>query len=112
MMDKEKWMIFVNSYFGMITYRGLVKLYQQHPLEGEFFYLNRLACQNELLMRIAAVVKLCQEMAKYDVGSDALKALEELKAIYAKGYEGGDRSSVNFLDCGVLPYRDKVVAQA
>jgi len=69
-----------------------------------------LAVRNELLMQIAKSVKLCEEVAKVCVvGADAAVTLEEIKALAAKG-DTRDRSVLEYPDCGVMPFRDKVLA--
>ncbi len=109
-MDEEKWMAFIHDFWGTLSYWKLIKLYQANELSGSFFMLSALATRNELLMRIAHTVHLCEEIAKeYDVGADAEKALQEIRKLYAQG-DTPNRSALNFEDCGVKPYRDKILA--
>jgi hypothetical protein len=103
-------MKFIHSYWAMISYWEIIKLYRKHALPGAFFNLTMLACRNELLMRIAHTVHLCRQIAKeYDVGPDARTTLAEIEALFERG-DTPDRSALNFDDCGVKPFRDKVLA--
>jgi hypothetical protein len=85
-MDEEKWMKFIQSYWAMLSYWEIIKLYRTHPLRGAFFHLTALACRNELLMRISHTVHLCQQIAKeYDVGVEAKATLAEIEALFQRG---------------------------
>src|SRR5262249_30884788 len=78
--------------------------------EGSFFYLTWFAVKEKLLMTIAHAVPLCEHIAEeIDVGPNGQKALAELRDLYAKG-NIKDRSSLDFEDCGVMAFRDKVLA--
>jgi hypothetical protein len=106
-VDEEKWMIFIGHLWGTVYYW---ELYRTHELPGAFFSLTALAARNELLMRIAHAVHLCQEVAKeQDVGDEAKAALDEMLTLFERG-DTLDRSVLTFEDCGVKPYRDKVLA--
>ena len=109
-MDETKWMTFIHQFWGALSYWELMKMYRKYELHGAFFSLSALASRNELLMRIAHVVHLCKEVAKaYDIGNEATTTLAEIKKLYEKG-DTPDRSVLQFEDCGVKPFRDKVLA--
>ena len=110
-MDKDKWMTFINHLWLTIGYRQLVKAYVENQLGGIFFDLTGMAIRNELLMRIAHTVHLCEQIAeKFDVGNEARKTLTEILDLYKKGDSRDNRSVLKFEDCGVKPFRDKVLA--
>jgi len=109
-MDENKWMAFIYSYWSMLSYWEMIKGYRKHDLQGAFWSLNALACRNELLMRIAHSVHLCEEIAKeYEVGVAAMKTLDEIKVLFARG-DTRDHKVLRFDDCGVKPFRDKILA--
>lgn len=109
-MDEDKWMTFIHSYWSMIAYWEMIKGYRKHELPGAFWSLNALACRNQFLMQIAHTVKLCAIVTKaYDIGSDALATFNQIQALFAKG-DANKRSVLKFEDCGVLVFRDKVLA--
>jgi hypothetical protein len=109
-MDEQKWMIFIEHYWGTMSYWELIKLFREQALPGAFFSLSALAIRNEFLMRIDHAVHLGEVIAgEYDVGEDAKRTLGEMKALYQKG-DTKDRASLDFKDCGIKPFRDKVLA--
>jgi len=64
-------------------------------------------------MSIARIVHLCREIAKnHDIGGAAQAVLKDIESLYANAKEDmpDDRTSLNFEDCGVKPYRDKLLA--
>jgi hypothetical protein len=108
-MNKDKWMIFIDHLWSVIAYWQLANLYRNEKLTGSFFQLTAIAIRNELLMRIAHTVHICEDIAKnYDVGEEATATLEEAKALFDKG-NTDDRSALAFDDCGVKVYRDKII---
>ncbi len=109
-MEEAKWMTFINHLWAALFYWELIKQYRKHELPGPFFSLSALATRNEFLMRIDHAVHLCREIAKeYDVGDQANKTLEEIVTLFERG-DTLDRSVLKFEDCGLKPYRDKVLA--
>jgi hypothetical protein len=109
-MDEQKWMTFINYYWSIVSFWEIIKAYRTKELQGPFFSFSALATRNELLMRIAHAVKLCEEIAKeYDVGVEAHQTLGEIKALFAKG-DTPDHSVLKFEDCGIKPFRDKILA--
>jgi hypothetical protein len=109
-MDEQKWAIFVNHYCCVISFWEIIKAYRTKKLRGAFFSFLGLAARNELLMRIAHSVKLCEEIVKeYDVGDDAKFTLGEIKSLFEKG-DTPDRSALKFENCGIKPFRDKILA--
>jgi hypothetical protein len=104
-LDEDKWMVVINSYWAMVTYREFLKLAQKYPLKQTFFHLVGLAFQNDLLTKICNVAELCADLAKnYDVGSDAVKVAEELGALCKPA--GRMQPSQN---CNVREFRDWAV---
>jgi hypothetical protein len=112
-MPKDNWMKFINSVWTMMAYWEWIKLYRNSSerLPNTFcMRLAALAVRNELLMNIAHVVHVCEEIAKnHEIGSAAHAALKDIQVLYAKG-DTPDRSILTFEDCGLKPFRDKVLA--
>jgi hypothetical protein len=103
-------MTFIEGIWGMVSFWEAIKLFRKHPLQGAFFGLTALACRNELLMRISHCVHLCEVAAtEFELGKDAEKTLDEVKELFARG-DTQDRKTVVFDDCGVKPFRDKILA--
>ncbi len=109
-MDPEKWMVFINQFWWTLTHWQMIQLYKSKKLDGAFFALTGLAIQDKLLMEMVHTIHLCDEIAKnFDVGREAEQCLGEIKELFDKG-ESGDRGQASFQDCGIKPYRDKVLA--
>ncbi len=109
-MDETQWMVFINQYWGTLVYWQLIQLYRQHKPKGPFFGLTALACRDKLLLGLAHCVDLSREIARYyDVGPEAKKTVEEIVRLYQKG-ESSNRSEVQFEDCGIKVFRDKILA--
>lgn len=108
-LNKDRWMTFIDHLWSVVAYGQLINLYQKTPLPGSFFHLTALAVRNELLMRIAHTVHLCEVIAdKHDVGPAASATLNEIKVLYERGYTD-NKSALTFDDCGVKVFRDKVL---
>jgi hypothetical protein len=108
-MDKEKWMKFINHLWLTTSYWQLAKACRATNPSGWFFELASFAFRNELLWGIDHGVHICREIAKNcDVGDAARKTLEEINDLHQKG-ETRDRNALVFEDCGVKVYRDKVL---
>jgi len=108
-MNKEKWMIFIQHLWATVGYWQLVKLYRDNHLPGSFFKFTAYALRDKLLMQLANSVHLCAEIAeKHEVGEKARTTLEQIKTVYRKGE--ADYRALRFEDCGIKPYRDKVLA--
>jgi hypothetical protein len=106
-LDKDKWMEVVNHLWGTLVDWQLVRLYRQKAPRDRFFEWTYRALLNNLLMRIAHTVHICQEVAKeFHVGQNAKSTLDEIIALFTKG-DSRDRSARIFDDCGVGPFRDK-----
>ncbi|HEV3237944.1 MAG TPA: hypothetical protein VGZ25_13210, partial [Gemmataceae bacterium] len=104
-LNEDKWMLVINSFWAMVTYREFLKLAQKYPLKQTFFQVVALAFQNDLLTKICNVAELCAELAeKYDVGTDAVKVAEELGALCKPA--GRTQPSQN---CNVQEFRDFAV---
>jgi hypothetical protein len=100
----------INHVWSTIIYRELARQYLADQPADPFFLLTWYAVRDKLLMGIAHAVMLCEQIAKQiDVGPEGKKALAELIDLYAKG-NLADRSATDFDDCGVLVFRDKVIA--
>ncbi|MEI7688000.1 MAG: hypothetical protein WCL32_23580 [Planctomycetota bacterium] len=110
-MTEEQWMKFIDELWGMQSYWELILEYRKNPtMQGAFFSLSALATRNELLMRIAHVVHLCEEISKnFEIGTDATESLDEIRSLYTKG-DSRNSAHLKFVDCGVKPFRDKVLA--
>ena len=110
-MDKEKWMLFIQQLWATIGYWQLVKLYRENVLPGSFFQFTAFALRDKLFLLLANTVQVCDEIAQnHDIGDKAKATLEEINALYCRG-EGEPRSrTLNYEDCGIKPYRDKVLA--
>jgi hypothetical protein len=109
-MEKEKWMKFINHLWLTMSYWQLTKACKENNPPGLFFELASHAFRNELLMQIDHSVHLCRQIAaNYDVGSAAEKTLKEINDLHQQG-ETSDRAALVFEDCGVKPFRDKVLA--
>jgi hypothetical protein len=106
----EKWMKLINHFWSTIAYWELAKQYIKDQPSGSFFYLTWFAVKDKMLMNIAHDVHLCEQMAtQIDIGLDGKKALAELQELYKKG-DLDDRSALDFEDCGMKVFRDKVTA--
>lgn len=108
-MTYERWMIFIDHFWRVVAHRQLLDLYKKHQPHGSFFQITGEAILREYLLLIAHMIREAEEIVKnFSVGEHAKATLEELKAIYEKG-ETDDRKAVNFPNCGLKVYRDKVL---
>lgn len=106
----EKWMRLIEHVWLTIFYRELSKQYLTDQPTDYFFVLTWHAVKDKMLMGVAHAVTLSEQIAtQIDIGPEATKALEELKDIYKKG-DLKDRTALDFDDCGVMVFRDKVIA--
>ncbi len=106
-LDKDKWMEAINHLWGTLVDWQLVQSYRKKAPRDYFFQYTYRALLNDLLMRIAHTVHICQELAnEFHVGQKAKSTLYEIIALFTKG-NSKDRSALIFDDCGVGPFRDK-----
>jgi len=106
----DKWMKLIHHVWSTIFYWELVQQYMKDRPTDNFFHLTWYAIKDKLLLAIANTVPLCEQIiTQIDIGPDAEKAFAELKELYKKG-DLGDRSTLDFEDCGVKVLRDKVIA--
>ncbi len=112
-MNKDNWMEFVQSYWRARAYWQYFNLIGKEgfgDLSKIFFDWIGTAVRNELLMKLDHCVHLAGMIAdEHDVGDAARNTLERLRAVHAKG-DTRDRSELSFEDCGIKPFRDKLIA--
>jgi hypothetical protein len=112
-MSKDNWMKFINGIWTLVAYWRWLQHFREASDQFPrtlYFTLTVQAVRNELLMSVAHTVHLCDEIAKnHDIGSAAAASVKEIQTLYAKG-DTPDRSTLIFDDCGVKPFRDKVLA--
>jgi hypothetical protein len=106
-LDKDKWIEIVDHLCVTLVDLQLVQLYRKKAPRDHFFEYTYRALLNDLLMRIAHTVHICQEVAsEFHIGQNAKSTLDEIIALFSKG-NSKDRSALIFDDCGIGPFREK-----
>ena len=106
----DKWMILINHVWSTIFYWELTKQYLvDRPTDG-FFVLTWHAVKDKMLMGTDHAVALCKNIAtQIDIGPGGKKVLAQLLDLHGKG-DLRNHSALDFDDCGVKVFRDKVLA--
>jgi hypothetical protein len=107
----EKWMKQIIDLMWQIALRWeILQQYKDSQPNGVFFALSSFDTREAFFRKLSHAVALCEEVAKHpDIGLEGQVRLEELRALYKKA-ESEDRSRLDYDDCGLKVYRDKVLA--